>query len=86
MEYILYGALGVVAVLALLAGGFAAGWRAHTLWRVYTRKEAAREATEEERKSLAAEQRAFETMLNYNLDAAYGGPDPLTGNYGEGVS
>jgi predicted negative regulator of RcsB-dependent stress response len=72
MVYVLYGALGILAVLGLLALGAWIGWRGHIAWQEHTHKCARQEATEEERRSLLADQRAFENMLSYNTDMAYG--------------
>ena len=72
MIYVLYGALGVLAVLGLLVLGAFLGWRGHGAWLEHTRRSARQEATEEERRALIADQRAFENMLSYNTDTAYG--------------
>lgn len=72
MTYVFYGALGMLAVLGLLLGGAALGWRARGAWQERTRQAAVKEATEEERRVLAEQQRAFEGMLNYSADQAYG--------------
>lgn len=72
MIYVLYGALGVLLVLALVAAGFVGGWSAARAWMRHTKRAAAAEASEEERRALIQEQKAFETMLNYNSDRAYG--------------
>ena len=72
MTYVLYGAAGMLVVLGLLALGGALGWRAHRVWQEHTRTAAAQEATEEERRQLAESQRAFEGMLHYNTEQAYG--------------
>lgn len=72
MTYVLYGAVGVIVVLLLLCFGFLLGWKARVAWVKHTRRAAADEATEEELRNLKAEQKAFEGMLNYNLETAYG--------------
>lgn len=72
MEYLIYGALGTLAVLALLALGVFIGWKANTSFRTHSTRAAAEEASEEELRQLKAEQKAFESMLNYNQDTAYG--------------
>lgn len=72
MTYVLCGALGVLIVLGLFAVGLLAGWKVHAVWREHACKSVAEEATEEQRKQLEAEQRAFEGMLNYNIEQAYG--------------
>ena len=72
--------------LGLLAGGSALGWVAHRAWRKHTKQAAAAEASEEERREMIAQQRAFEDMLNYNPERAYGmatGLDDLAGGNGE---
>lgn len=77
MEYVIYGALGVLAVLGLLALGVFIGWKANSAFRAHSAKVAVQEASEEERRQLVAQQRAFESMLNYNVEAAYGMTKPL---------
>ena len=72
MIYLVYGAGGMLAVLALLAAGAFWGWRANDAFGRYRARRAAEEATEEERRCLAAQQQAFESMLSYNQDTAYG--------------
>lgn len=72
MTYVIYGALGMLAVLGLLVGGAAIGWRARGAWQERARQAVAKEATEEERRQLMEQQRAFEGMLNYNVEQAYG--------------
>lgn len=72
MIYVLYGAAGTLGVLALMALGFLAGWKSRIAWQAHTRRAVAEEANDEERRAILAEQRAFEGMLNYNADTAYG--------------
>lgn len=72
MLYALYGAVGITAVLLLLALGCAIGWKLRKAWEAHTRRAVADEASEEERRAMKAEQQAFESMLNYNMDTAYG--------------
>lgn len=72
MLYVLYGAVGVLAALGLLGLGFFAGWKARKLWQEHTRRAAVQEASEEERRRLEAEQRAFEGLMGYSPETAYG--------------
>lgn len=72
MTYVLYGALGVLVVLGLLVAGAAIGWKARGAWQDHAKRVVAEEATEEERRQLIESQRAFEGMLNYNAEQAYG--------------
>ena len=72
MIYLAYGAAGMLIVLMLLSVGCVIGWRANDAFAKYTHRRAAAEATEEERRQLIAQQQAFESMLSYNQDAAYG--------------
>ena len=72
MTYVLYGALGMLLALGFLACGTFAGWKLRGSWQEHTKKVVAEEATEEERKRLVEEQHAFESMLNYNPEQAYG--------------
>ncbi len=72
MSYLVYGAGGMLAVLLLLAAGAVLGWRANDAFGRYSARRAAEEATEEQVRQLAAQQQAFESMLSYNQDTAYG--------------
>ena len=64
----LLGAAGMLAVLGLLILGAFFGWKARELFQV----NAVQEVSEAERRRFEAEQQAFESMLNYNADTAYG--------------
>lgn len=79
MSYLVYGAAGMLAVLMLLAAGAFLGWRANDACGRYSARRAAEEATEEQLRQLAAQQQAFESMLGYNQDTAYGLESGLTG-------
>ncbi len=69
MIAVLYGALGALSVLALLSLGAAIGWKARSLQEM--RRGVAEESDEEKRRFME-EQSAFENMLHYNIDTAYG--------------
>ena len=71
MVYVLYGAGGMLLALGLLALGALAGWKGRGAWQERTRQAAAKEATEEEKRLLEEEQKAFHGMLNYNAEMAY---------------
>ena len=71
MIYLFYGAVGTLAVLGLLACGVFIGWKANRAFVKYSRKQAAEEATEEQKRLALEQQKAFEQMLGYNADAAY---------------
>ena len=72
MINILYGALGALGVLGIMAIGALIGWKANNAFRKHSAAVVAEEASEEERRQLIAQQRAFEDMINYNVDMAYG--------------
>ena len=63
------GALGALAVLAAFLLGAAAGKR---YGETPVRAMAGCEESEEEKRLLHEEQQAFEDMLHYNMDTAYG--------------
>ena len=86
MHNVILGALGVLLVLLLLAIGFFMGWRARVLWVRHTHRAVAEELTEQEKRALKAEQKAFDGLLNYNMETAYGmnkGLDELAVEGGE---
>jgi predicted negative regulator of RcsB-dependent stress response len=64
----LIGAAGMLAVLGLLVLGAFFGWKARERFQA----KAVQEVSEAERRRFEAEQQAFESMLNYNVDTAYG--------------
>ena len=64
----LIGAAGMLAVLGLLVLGAFFGWKAKERFQA----KAVQEVSEAERRRFEAEQQAFESMLNYNADTAYG--------------
>lgn len=72
MMYLVYGAVGTLAVLSLLSLGFFIGWKANDAFVKQSRLRAAEEATEDQKRMLLAQQQAFESMLNYNIETAYG--------------
>ena len=73
------GALGALAVLAAFLLGAAAGKR---YCEIPVRGPAGSEESEEEKRMLHEEQQAFEDMLHYNRDTAYGLGDCGRGSLG----
>ena len=72
MIYLMYGAGGMLAILAVfLLGGFL-GWKLRESFSRYRTTKEVQEITREQRRELAAQQQAFEEMLRYNQDTAYG--------------
>lgn len=84
MVNILLGALGVLIVLGLLALGFFMGWRGHILWRTHTGNAVKEEISEKERLAFEAQQKAFDDLMSYNTETAYGMNASLNDVYGEG--
>lgn len=74
MTNIIYGAIGVIAVLALLCIGAILGWRGHTAYDKHNRKVVREGVTEEQIRRFHADQEAFSAMINYSPETAYGLP------------
>ena len=72
MVSLIYGAVGMLVVLGLLALGAFLGWKVTRMSDRYRRERVQEEMTQEQRRELAAQQQAFEEMLRYNQDTAYG--------------
>lgn len=85
MQNVIYGALGVLLVLGLIALGFFMGWKARVLWVQHTHRAVAAELTEQEKRDLKAEQKAFDGLMNYNVETAYGMNTSLDELVKEGV-
>ena len=72
MQYVAYGALGVLFALGLLALGFFAGWRGRGMWLKHTAQAVKQEISEQERREFEAQQKAFDGLLSYNAEQAFG--------------
>ncbi len=68
MKNFFRGAAGTLAVLGLVSLGAFCGWKAKERFQ----QKAVQEVREEERRRVEEDQRAFNDMLNYNIDTAYG--------------
>ena len=71
MEYVFFSALGALAAVALLGLTAAVGWAAGAARRHGGRGQA-RRTDQEEHRRLLAEQKAFEAVLSYSPETAYG--------------
>ena len=86
MIYLMYGAGGMLVILTVFFFSGFLGWKACEGVGKYSRKRTAQEVTQEQRRELAAQQQAFEEMLRYNQDTAYGigaGVEVLRGDEGQ---
>jgi hypothetical protein len=73
MTNLLYGALGAILVLAVFAAGVAVGLTMSLrVQAVVTPKIEAETSAEREIRRMKADQAAFNQMMNYNVDVAYG--------------
>lgn len=72
MQNVIFGALGVLLVLGLLALGFFMGWKGWELWTRHTTRAVEQEISEQERRAFLAQQKAFDDLLGYNAETAYG--------------
>ena len=72
MEGFIYGAAGMLSVLLLLAAGAALGWRAGEKRREQQRRERMRERSEGEEKRQREDSEAFNLLMGYNAELAYG--------------
>ena len=77
MVNIVYGAVGVLAVLLLLFSGAIIGWKARIAYEKHNQKVIRQELTEEERRKFQADQESVRAMINYSVDMAYGKPQSL---------
>ncbi len=67
----LLGALGALAVLALLGAGFALGWKCRGLQRA----QGPGEPDEKELEALREQRRAMADLWSYNVNTVYGMKD-----------
>ena len=72
MVFLIYGALGVLTVLLLFFGGAFLGWHLHTRYLAHNHKIIREELTDEQKRKFAADQAAWDAMMNYSVETAYG--------------
>lgn len=77
MINMVYGAVGVVAVLLLFFGGAIIGWKARVAYEKHNNRIVREELTEEKKRQFLADQEAFDAMINYSPAIAYGTQKPL---------
>lgn len=70
MDFV-YGFLGALVCLALLAGGGAVGWNIRKAVARHSKPDLP-QPEERERKRLEEEQKAFRHLQNYSTEQAYG--------------
>ncbi|MDY5509520.1 hypothetical protein [Dysosmobacter sp.] len=70
--YFLIGFLGAVLGGLLFSGGFAVGWKVHTIYVERTNEVVAKELSEAEKRRIQEEQEAFSALQNYSVEQAYG--------------
>lgn len=68
----IYGALGVVFALGLIAGGFVLGWKGHKKFTERAKVVAESQYTEQQVRQMEEDKVAFEELLRYNAATAYG--------------
>lgn len=86
MLYVAYGALGVLFALGLLSLGFFIGWKGHVLWLKHTHRAVRQELSEQEKQAFEAQRKAFDGLMGYNAEVAYGlsvSPEELMQERGE---
>lgn len=73
MEFVI-GAAGAVFALLLVAGGFFAGWKAQKAISGVqdSTPEIRVQSSKNEQKRMEEELNAFQTLMGYNMDLAYG--------------
>ena len=74
MTNILYGSIGVIAVLVLLFIGAFLGWKLRVAYDQHNRNVVREGVTEEQIRRFHADQEAFSAMINYSPETAYGLP------------
>ena len=72
MAQFIYGAIGVIVALLLFSAGVLLGWKLNDSYRAHAKQTVAKELTEAERRRAKEDAEAFNTMMNYSSDVAYG--------------
>ena len=72
MIYFVYGVLGMLFTIALFAGGVFLGWHLRIRFVHKTNAAVKSELSEKEKREAREAAKAFDTLVNYNPDVAYG--------------
>ena len=72
MTYFIYGVLGMLFTVALFAGGVFLGWHLRIRYTKKTQAVVREELTEQQKREAKEAAQAFDTLVNYNPEMAYG--------------
>lgn len=72
MPDIMWGVVGTLMTLAIVAGVFILGWKANDIYRAKMVKAEARVLSEKEKKRQEEDAEAFRQLLDYSAEVAYG--------------
>lgn len=72
MIYFVYGVLGMLFTIGLFMGGVCLGWHLRIRFVHKTNAAVKTELSEKEKREAREAAKAFDTLVNYNPDVAYG--------------
>jgi len=72
MINVLYGVLGMLLAIALFGGGAALGWHLHIRFQDKTKAAVHIEMSEQEKRRQKEDAQAFDMLVNYSPEMAYG--------------
>lgn len=72
MTYFIYGVLGMLFTVGLFAGGVFLGWHLRIRYTDRTQAVVREELTEQEKRRRKEDAQAFDTLVNYSPEMAYG--------------
>ena len=72
MPDIMWGVVGTLMTLAVVAGAFILGWKANDIYRAKMVKAEARTLSEKEKQRQKEDAEAFRQLLEYSPEMAYG--------------
>lgn len=72
MTYFIYGVLGMLFTVALFSGGVFLGWHLRIRYTDKTKLAAHEELTEQQKREAKEAAKAFDQLVNYNPEIAYG--------------
>ena len=72
MTYFIYGVLGMLLTVALFTGGVFLGWHLRIRYTDKTKTAVRAELTEQQKREAKEAAQAFDTLVNYSPEMAYG--------------